>query len=1110
MDFLESFENSTRHIVPKLPWMEGVHMELVTLETLDRVIDECIAAPRYALDLETTGLDTRVFNGRTQAKIVGFCLSPDGKKGYYIPVRHRKGEQHNLPLLVVETAIRRLVNSGNIAIFHNAKFDQEFLQFCGGEPMGTWDESKKFEDTLILTWLRNTRQKIKGLKFMARTELGKDMIELKQLFAPDYKGPLDFSELDPSWDPCVWYACSDAICTWLLFEHIHPQVVAPDGERKFGQESIYNIEKNVVPAVRWMERCRIYIKQDKVTELIRLGQQEMFDCLCDVYDFCNKTLGRNVEPGFFRLLRSRFVPDDPKFDISIQIDECRKEARRTGIDDISDFVEDVSDFADFEDMLTGPAEPSKDKKLKGLYIDKEITLMIEDREETFLRFPERYDVLSRPQLGPLFCELQIPGLSRTDKSAQIQTTADEIERLEKDHGDKYPFLPKIKRLGELQKALGTYLISLSNDVGPDGTLKANFNQCGTDTGRFTTPASDDPSLDGGTSYPVHGTPATYDKSRPACLLGVRETFSARPGKVVVSVDYGGVELRIGTILSGEPKWLVEYFRCSNCGLEFDRGPGGVTPPAPPGYCPRCGDDKIGDLHTATAIAFYGPEAVGGKHWKHQRQGAKATNFAMAFGGGPSAIRRSIGCDEVEAARHHRSFTSTYHVLKNWWDEVKEFGRQHGFVRTAFGRRYPIPDILLTTNPQEVRADLMSDANREKFTHRIRDRLCGQYRVKYRKTKIVYDPAQSPLQMAAKAFISDYRADTSIRRKITDDKELAQKAIESVKKAEVWVINDQVDRNRKFKAKAERNATNGPVQGLSADITKIAMALIYKECRKRGWLTKVLMTITIHDELVFEIDEDILVEAIEMIRDLMARNPIILGMKWPVPLTTDCEIGWDWSVPWNLKDFEYHRVRPDGLQTDEKGKLPRGKGGKLSAKRWPQKFLDIFGPKYGFAPILDNPTEEEGKALFGSDWVPLPLSEDVPPPEFVEPPAPPPVEVKAALAENFPELQIPEESPPPQEAAQALPVALPPTQAPETPMPPPVPSAPSTGIQGDVFSYRLRMLSVGTAEKLAHIIVRCQGTGTRLLKLYGPKGEELLLGSEIRVNPVKFETLVEDL
>jgi DNA polymerase I-like protein with 3'-5' exonuclease and polymerase domains len=932
LSFYEMGTDAQRPKAEKRPWMEEKEMSLVTEETLAAVIDECIAAGRYSLDLETTGLDKRVFDGRTKDQIVGVCLSPDGVKGYYAPMRHKKGAEHNISVSKMERELRRLVNSDAVAIFHNAKFDQEFLQFAGGEPIGLWDDPKKWEDTLILAWLRNTRERRKGLKYLSKTELGYEMIEIKELFPPDYKGDLDFSLLDPSEEAVVLYGASDAICTYGLFDILHPQVVAPSGNKNKGQAIIYHLEKMTVAATRWMERCRVMIDQKKVAELMQLGQQEYFDCMAEVYDFCNEALGRNVEPGWFQVFRKKFNAADVDHNINEQIHECRLEAKREMLDALD---------------------------MKGKFIKVETELKSGDKKQ----FPEKYDILSRPQLGPLFEELEIPDLKRTEKSGQVQTTQSEIERLNDRYGSKYPFLPKVKRLGELQKALGTYLISLRNDVGPDGTLLINYNQLGTDTGRFTTPSSRDPQQDGGTKYPMHGTPATYDKSRPQCLLRIREAIVARPGKLLAAIDFGGVELRIATNLSGEPKWMKEFFRCSTCGQEFDTGNGEATPQAPPSYCPRCGDDRIGDLHTLTGVAFFGEAHVGTKQWKMMRGMAKSSNFALAYGGGPNALVRSTGCSETDAARHHRTFNSTYTTLKGWWDSVKAFGRLNGYVTTRMGRQYPIPDIQLPVSHKE----------------------CP-------------DSQQRML-------------------------------------------------NKKFRAKAERNATNGPIQGTSADLTKLAMALCYREVKKRGWFEKVLMTITIHDELVFEIDKDIAVEALETFQNIMTRNKTVLAFKWPVPLTTDCEIGSDWTVPYDTKDFKFRRVRRDGMQVDEKGRD--------TGKVWPADYVRLFGAKYGYADDAEAPPETPSET-----------------PESPEATAP---------------------------APEAPPVAQEPSQA----------AREALGKSGETFEFHLRSWGVGTAEKLAHVIVKCRGRGTHPLKVVSPTGESALWDTaSIMVNPIEFETVAK--
>ena len=221
MDILDQLDDLGKPEVTQKPWMEEVELYLGTVELLEQIEKECIEAGRYGIDLETTGLDQRGFaqsNGAliTNDKIVGVCLAPSTTKGYYIPVRHKEGE--NVPPRVVMEMLERIKKSGSVGVFHNAKFDLKFLQ---GEPSHqmNWDNLKSWDDTIILAYLRNPKDKQKGLKYLCKKELDREMIELKELFHIDHikaKKDLNFSLLDPAWEPVVWYAAVDAINTLAL------------------------------------------------------------------------------------------------------------------------------------------------------------------------------------------------------------------------------------------------------------------------------------------------------------------------------------------------------------------------------------------------------------------------------------------------------------------------------------------------------------------------------------------------------------------------------------------------------------------------------------------------------------------------------------------------------------------------------------------------------------------------------------------------------------------------------------------------------------------------------------------------------------------------------
>ena len=129
--FGEFFESLQRPDIKQKPWMVKVDLILGTKNNITKAIDECLASSHYGIDLETTGLDNRVFNGRTRDQIVGISIAPNDTKAYYFPIRHSKGVEHNVPWSIIEKEFGRLLDESATAIpvFHNAAFDQEFLVY---------------------------------------------------------------------------------------------------------------------------------------------------------------------------------------------------------------------------------------------------------------------------------------------------------------------------------------------------------------------------------------------------------------------------------------------------------------------------------------------------------------------------------------------------------------------------------------------------------------------------------------------------------------------------------------------------------------------------------------------------------------------------------------------------------------------------------------------------------------------------------------------------------------------------------------------------------------------------------------------------------------------
>lgn len=99
------------------------------------------------------------------------------------------------------------------------------------------------------------------------------------------------------------------------------------------------------------------------------------------------------------------------------------------------------------------------------------------------------------------------------------------------------------------------------------------------------------------------------------------------------------------------------------------------------------------------------------------------------------------------------------------------------------------------------------------------------------------------------------------------------------------INSSVMQVRKA---AERMAINTPLQGTAADIIKIAMIKV-KEMINKEYGENLKMLLQVHDELVFEVKNDLVEEAAEKIHAIM-ENVI----KLKVPLAADAKFGDNWE------------------------------------------------------------------------------------------------------------------------------------------------------------------------------------------------------------------------
>ena len=96
------------------------------------------------------------------------------------------------------------------------------------------------------------------------------------------------------------------------------------------------------------------------------------------------------------------------------------------------------------------------------------------------------------------------------------------------------------------------------------------------------------------------------------------------------------------------------------------------------------------------------------------------------------------------------------------------------------------------------------------------------------------------------------------------------------------------RNMMQRKAAERTAINGPMQGTAADIIKLAMIAV-ADWQNQKENTHIRMIMQVHDELVFEVHQNKIESAKQIVRELM-EHPVELS----IPLKVSIGVGQNWD------------------------------------------------------------------------------------------------------------------------------------------------------------------------------------------------------------------------
>lgn len=274
-------------------------------------------------------------------------------------------------------------------------------------------------------------------------------------------------------------------------------------------------------------------------------------------------------------------------------------------------------------------------------IAEELSAGIKHSEENIFGLAgQSFNINSPKQLGKvLFEDLGLRVIKKTKTG--YATGAEVLEELCDDH----PIITYILTYRQLTKLKSTYADALQDLIHPDtGRVHTIFKQAQTATGRLS---SVEPNL--------QNIPVKMEEGRR-----IRKAFTAPADDwYLLSADYSQIDLRALAHISGD-KTLIETFHQ------------GI------------------DIHarTASEIFHVSLEEVN----EDLRRRAKAVNFGIIYGISDFGLSRDTGVSRKEARQYIDNYLASYPGVKQYMEDIVEFGMRNGYVETILKRRRYLPDL----------------------------------------------------------------------------------------------------------------------------------------------------------------------------------------------------------------------------------------------------------------------------------------------------------------------------------------------------------------------------------------------------------------------------------
>jgi DNA polymerase I-like protein with 3'-5' exonuclease and polymerase domains len=635
---------------------EKSYVTVNSKETLKELIDHINNSELVAYDTETNSLNPR------KGSIIGFSVSGEIGKGYYMPIREWKNEQlveleiggTNADKLA-KYAISQLLKKK--LVMHNASFDVRFTKnFYGVDLLPALHA-----DTAML--VHTVKEEgafgfgnpfgLKSIAKMVQKEIGLDVeseaneeqLELKASIKANggavSKDNFEIYKADMA--ILAKYAAADTDLTLRIYKHFLTILQAEGLEYFFFEEEVMPVYREVtIPMEEHGIRLDVALIQE-TQDNIKKDLEEQATAVVKELLALPQVRGWILDQA-----RTAYPPKHKGTFAQRLLEQSGIELPRS---------ERTGKFAINKAAITSLAEgPIKDFLMTGdeSYLTKEqvakvsMTLWKEDNDGQF------FNIQSKDQLGKIaFDVLGEKPLSTTDKG-KPQFDEDMIQSI----SAKYTWAKHLRLYNKLTKIKTAY-VDRFLDAAEDERFYPYFKQNGTVSGRY---GSDLQQL------PKPLEPGQDEDMIMGYTNVVRAFFIRDEGTKLLDNDYASLEPRVFATVAGD-QGLKDIF---NNDLDFYSHIAIKT-------------EKLEGVsaHTKAPNFLKKVDPV-------KRQTAKGYALGVPYGMSGYALAMSLGIDKKEGERLVEGYLNGFPQLREWREQSRKFIKENGYIKNKVGRIRHLP------------------------------------------------------------------------------------------------------------------------------------------------------------------------------------------------------------------------------------------------------------------------------------------------------------------------------------------------------------------------------------------------------------------------------------